>query len=279
MIYLQPEVRSGLGEDTFWTWAAREFPAATFDAPSTTRAGDSVLQYSTLGAPVHRPGSIALCWELYAEMRLQFGSAEWDQIIRRTEECAAGCARIVVASEFARPFYEAFGSVDCLPIGVDCDLFQPRDRRAMRDKHGLPREIPVGLWMGTMHPMKGFDLLLAHVSENPATEWIVVWKDGRSRRIARRRFGDFGPHFHQYTAISQATLAELMVAADFFLSGSRLRPFFMVEWEAMACDLPIINAGQTLRDFEVTGSPRDEVLRRGWDRATAKNTWLQYLGG
>ena len=49
MIYLNAEVISGLGEDTFWTWFKREFPTSSFDKPKTLTEKDIVLRYSTLG--------------------------------------------------------------------------------------------------------------------------------------------------------------------------------------------------------------------------------------
>src|SRR5690348_830337 len=114
MIYLQPEVRSGLGEDTFWTWFAREFPESSFDLPpgGILNPDDVVLQYSTLGPPRTQGGiTVALCWELYPEMRRALGSAEWDGVIERTRECARACTHRVVASAACREFYE-----DCGPV-------------------------------------------------------------------------------------------------------------------------------------------------------------------
>ena len=36
-IYLNPEVASGLGEDTFWMWFKREFPNSEFLSPNSSK--------------------------------------------------------------------------------------------------------------------------------------------------------------------------------------------------------------------------------------------------
>jgi hypothetical protein len=69
-----------------------------------------------------------------------------------------------------------------------------------------------------------------------------------------------------------------MACSDFLLACGRLRPWFMVEWEAMACNLPVIDVSDLEREFPVSRNPRSDVLLHGWDRVTAKKTWLEYLG-
>jgi hypothetical protein len=285
-IYLHPEVASGLGEDTFWTWARREFPGATFDRPRPFSPNqDCYLQYSTLGQPDieqttppridfpgHR-GTIALCWELYPEMRLQLGSDQWDHIIARTEECARHCRHRVVATRFAVEHYSQFGTVDVLPIGVDTDLFKPRDQAEARDTLGLQSGPKIGLWCGTSHPMKGFDYLEHYAKRHPEISWILAWKSPRERVKGHRV-----PVVLETTGVQQTELACMMNAASFYLVCGRLRPYFLVEWEAMATDLPIIDISGLEKDFEPGGHPREDIFRLGWDRPTAKKKWLEYLG-
>jgi glycosyltransferase involved in cell wall biosynthesis len=279
-IFLQPEVRSGLGECTFWVWLEQNIAAHSYDAPRLLQPEDRLLRYSTLGPPPasHAEHSIALCFELFPEMRLQLGSNEWDEVIRRTQDCAAGCRRRVISTEFSRPFYEPFGKCDLLPIGIDCELFCQRDPRDARADYDLPADRVIGFWHGTMHRMKGFDLLLKYAGERPEVFWVIVWKTRQDAREARWQFGEL-PGFRQYTHVPQESLAELMSAADFYLSPSRLRPFYMVEWEAMACNLPIVNASGIEKDFAPSANPRDDVLARGWDRKSALKTWMEYLQG
>jgi len=270
VIYLSPEVVGALGEDTFWTWFAREFPTARFGIPWRLRHNDIVLRYSTLGFVGRAGKSLALLWELYPEMKERLASAAWDARIDKVMECARYSTYRTVASPIMAPYYSQYGSVATLPIGVDTEVFAPRrDKGALRRKWGLPVDKEIGLWVGTTHPMKGFELLRTYAVANPSVYWIVVWKwDAEAGNL---------PGALNLVTVPQRALAELMNAADFFLSTSLLRPFYMVEWEAMACDLPMRVVGIQDKDFSPSTSPREDIFARGWDRTSAKRLWAEYL--
>jgi len=257
VIYLNPEVRSGLGEDTFWTWFHREFPKSTFAAaPKVLAPDDCLLQYSTMGPPSSVGITIGLMWELYHEMRDQLKSSEWNKKIAKVEACAKSCKHLVVASELMSPCYEPFGKVDVIPIGVDTELFRPpQDKAALRESLGMPDEYTV-FWCGTKHLMKGYDSLSKMMVLKPDWNFVVQWK-------------------HQ--SISQTALARIMQACDAVAVVGLLRPYFMVEWEAMACDLAVLKSTDMVKDFEPSESPRQDVFSRGWSRKDARTTWAHYL--
>lgn len=270
MIYLNPEVVGALGEDTFWSWFKREFPSSTFSVPYRLRHDDIILRYSTLGFVGRAGKSLALLWELYPEMKACLESAEWDGRIEKTNECARYSTYRTAASKLVIPYYGAYGVVDILPIGVDTDLFHPMSGKpALREKYGIPQDREVGLWCGTTHPMKGFDLLRSYAAQNPDIHWVVVWKWSAEA-------GNLSGAIN-LTTVSQQALSELMNTADFFLCTSQLRPYYMVEWEAMACNLPMRVIGRGDKDFVPSQNPREDVLAHHWDRPTAKKLWAQYL--
>ena len=270
MIYLNPEVVSGLGEDTFWTWFKREFPSASFEQPKRLSNDDVVLQYSTLGFAGRAGKSIGLLWELYPEMKEQFKSTEWDARLAKVYECARFSTYRTVASALMIPFYEQFGTIDVLPIGVNTDLFNTLpEKETLRDKYNIPKGKTVGIWGGTMHRMKGFDRLVEYAGRNPDIYWIVVWK--------WKSEAGFLPGGSNFTKVPQQTLCELMNAADFFLCTSKLRSFYMVEWEAMACNLPMMILDNMGKDFVPSSNPREDVFRLGWDRKSTKRLWADYL--
>ncbi len=68
-----------------------------------------------------------------------------------------------------------------------------------------------------------------------------------------------------------------MNAADFYLACGLLSPFYMVEWEAMACNLPIIIVGDTKKDFVPSENPRNDIFTLNWDRNSVKKKWETYL--
>lgn len=237
MIYLAPENRSSLGEDTFWTWFNREIPSS-FDVGQATPE-DWVLQYAVLGP---RQGkSVALLWELYAEMD-KYGVGSDARKIALMRETYEKSPYRTVSSKSQLEFYP--GST-VLPIGVDTDLFKPDKKE---------HEGRVGFWCGTDHPMKGKDRLLKYQAEHPEIRWNIVNKTD---------------------CLPQARIAELMNESDFILMTGRLRPYFMIEWEAMSCDLEAIDISGMERDFRPFG--RRGVFDQGWSRHDAKKTWEKYL--
>jgi glycosyltransferase involved in cell wall biosynthesis len=270
MIYLNAEVVSGLGEDTFWTWFNREFPSSTFEVPKKLEDHDILLRYSTLGFLPIAGKQIALCWELYPEMKRVFCSCQWDNVIEKVYQTARYSTYRTVASDFSIKDYENFGSVDVIPIGVDTDIFIPlAEKNSLREKYGIPKNKKVGFWIGTLHPMKGFADLLQYASLNPDIYWIVVWKWEMEAGYLEGA--------SNFVKVPQNTIAELINTADFSLFTSKLKPFYMAEWEILACNIPIIIANDTKREFSIGRNPREVVFDKGWDRVTVKSTWEKYL--
>lgn len=270
MIYLNAEIVSGLGEDTFWTWFHREFPNSVFEEPETLNDDDIVLRYSTLGFLPVRGKQLALCWELYPAMRDRFGISAWDEKIAMVHEAARYATYRTVGSHLTQADYEKYGSVEIIPIGVDTDLWRPMDNKAeLREKYGLPLDKEIGVWVGTMHPMKGYALLLEYAREHPEIHWITICKTEHEAVSM--------PGATSFIHAPQKTSCELINAADFFLGTSLLRPFFMAEWEAMACDVPMRIIGEPDKEFVPSEHPREDVFALGWDRATVKQKWQRFF--
>lgn len=271
MIYLSAEVISGLGEDTFWTWFAREFPNSRFANPVVFKDEDIILRYSTLGFYNVVPSkSVALLWELLPEMKKVFNSNEWDEKINKTFETAKYSTYRVATTPFVKEFYNQFGTVEIIPIGVDTYLFRPmKNKRELRKKYNIPLNRRIGFWGGTLHPMKGFQNLKKYAEKYPDIYWILVWK--------QQSEAGFLPEASNFVHVDQQTLSELMNCADFFLSSGLLRPFFMIEWEAMACNLPIIVTENLEKDFVPSENPREDIFRLGWNRDAVKIKWIEFF--
>ncbi len=263
-------MKSGLGEDTFWTWFEREFPGCSFEEPKVLNDDDILIRYSTLGFLPIRGKQVAYCLELYPQMGRFFGLNQWDNVLQKVYQTARYSTWRVVATPASVPDYDRFGQVDVIPIGVDTDVYRPmNDKQALRHKYGLPTDKEIGIWVGTCHPMKGYDLLLKYASEHPDIHWILIWK---WEREALPMIGA-----SNFIQIPQAQIAELMNCADFFLSTNKLNSYFMAEWEAMACDIPFRLVETTPREFYPSAHPRADVFERGWDRASVKGEWVRFL--
>jgi len=272
MIYLSPVVYKVPGVDTWWEWFERNFNPTSLNLPPAYYPEDIVLRYSTKGAINAAPGkSVALCWELLPELKRVFNTNRWDAVIKTTYETAKFCTRRLITTEFARKDYEPFGKVDILPIGVDTDLFRPyseQDKNKMRLKYNVPVDAEVGFWCGSTEPMKGSAAVQQYANEYPRIYWIIVWYGSN---------GFFNINGQQHFAAPQTKLAELMNCADFQLSASLLQPYYIVEYEGMACNLKQRKVIDMEKDFEVGDNPRDAIFEHKWDRITCKKLYEDYL--
>jgi len=270
MIYLNCEVKSGLGEDTFWTWFEREFPGSSFDVPQKLNDDDILLRYSTLGFLPVEGKQMALCWELYPEMKDLFNTDCFDDRMRKVNNTARYSTYRTVATNETVKNYEKYGQTVVIPIGVDTDLYKPlKNKTELRKKYNLPKAKKLGIWIGTYHPMKGVTKLLEYASLHPDIEWIVIWKwQMEELKI---------DNIHSFVQIKQEQICELLNAADFFLSTSQLRPYYMAEWEAMATNIPFVFFGNSEREFYPSNKPRDDVMRLGWDRKHTKEKWVEFF--
>lgn len=250
-IFLAPEVRSGLGEDTFWTWFARE-TGAEFDIPRKIGTEDVVIHYSTLGRPKFAAQTITLLWELYPEMRLRVSGKFPTKLWRINRSQSSRWATCPTA--YSRAFYSRETVV--LPIGVDTSLFKPpHDKLGLRRTLGLQAEAKYAIWSGANHPMKGPDLRDQWSSKNTDWKLIVVRKE---------------------EPIPQSQLAQLIAASDAFLNTSRLVPLYMFEWECLAADLPMLDAGGIEREF-IPSNPRQFVFEQRWSREQSLEIWVQFI--
>ena len=273
MIYLNAENYSALGDDTFWLWMRREFKGSRFGIPRVMKDDDILLQYSTLGFPNIAGKTVAILWELYPEMRLVLNDNQWDPIIAKTEEAARFCTYRTVPTVPNVKYYERFGSIDVMPIGVDTSLFRramPTERERLKEFYGIPHGREIGFWIGTTHPMKGYPDLLEYAAENPDIYWIVVWK---WQQESTQLFLEG----KEFTKIPQRQLSELHSCSDFILHTNKLRSYFMAEWEAMSSDLPIRRLHPAEKDFREPSRPRQELFRQGWDRESVKRKWIRYF--
>jgi hypothetical protein len=278
MIYLVCQVKSGLGEDTFWTWFEREFTNHRFISTPIipqefNEEDDCIIVYSTMGViqnPYHKKyKAFCLAWELYCEMKYMLQSNQWDNVINTTNECASSSTEILVATDFAKSYYMPFGKVSRMTLGLDTNVFKPLpNKNELRIKYNIPLDKKVGYWGGTMHIMKGFDRFVEYATNNSDIYWIIVWK----------QYGDNGTcpsHIlnNSYVHIPQQQINELMNCSDFFLCTSRLRPYYMTELEAMSANIPFIFTESIDKDFTPSHNPRNDIFRYEWDRITVKQKW------
>ena len=161
--------------------------------------------------------------------------------------------RIVSATRHERQllrqvFRVAPERIAVIPLGVDLEQFQPRDRAAARAALEFPAEERLLIAVGRIEPLKGFDILvraLAEMTERERVRLLVIGGDERAapelarlRAIAeevgvadRVRFPGSIPH---------QRLAVYYNAADVVVIPSFSESFGLVALEAMASGVPVV---------------------------------------
>ena len=149
-----------------------------------------------------------------------------------------GASRVTVVNGRVGDFVESQGversRIRLLPNGVDTDRFRPAgpgEREAVRDRHGLPQDAVLALFVGRFVPKKGVHRLLAALAD----EYTVVLVGGErptgfpdDRRAIF--LGELGPD----------EVADLYRASDVFVLPSESEGFPLSAQEAMATGIPVV---------------------------------------
>jgi glycosyltransferase involved in cell wall biosynthesis len=178
-----------------------------------------------------------------------------------------------------------------IPNGIDASVFHPSGRDACRQAHGIPTDIPLVLSAGQLIELKGHHRIVTAMRDITAkgklAHLIVAGGPGRHGhyeaeiRMQIEAAGMKG-RVRLIGQVSQATLAELMAAADVFCLASSREGWPNVVQEALACGTPVVAADVGAvpdmipsEDYGYVVPPGDEgrlgealqtALRRSWDR-------------
>lgn len=151
-----------------------------------------------------------------------------------------------------RRFFGFDSTVMWLPI--DTEQFSPGDAVASRAALNLPQEGPIGLFVGSTHPMKGFPVVQALMDRLPDVHWVLALRGGAPEGAAPR------PNVTVLRDVSHDKIPVLYRAADFSVCPSLYEPFGYVVAEALACGTPVIASPVGASSVFLREPPVDELL-------------------
>jgi len=119
-------------------------------------------------------------------------------------------------------------------LPIDTKRFRPLDMAESRAALGLATGKPVGIFVGSTHPMKGFPVVEWLIERLPEVHWILALR-GNSPESHRAM-----PNVTLLQDVPHDRLPILYSAADFSVCPSLYEPFGYVAAEALACGTPVI---------------------------------------
>ena len=140
-----------------------------------------------------------------------------------------------------------------VPLIANFD-YAPLDQTECRRKLDLPLDSRVGVFVGSIHPMKNFPIVRALVEALPDVHWLIALRG----EIPEHRF----PHSNVriFRDALPSALRVIYSAANFSLCPSLYEPFGYVVAEALACGTPVVAAPGGASSLFLSEPPLDQLL-------------------
>jgi len=216
----------------------------------------------------------------------------------RTAEALRGAASVVAVSrnlaDIALQLGAKPGGVRVLTNGIDAGAFQALDRAGARRELGLPESGKQVLFVGSLLPVKGIDVLMdafcAMRARDPALfaqTQLLIAGEGPERSWVVRRMADegLGGSVKLLGHVGRGKIARLMSAADLLALPSRNEGCPNVVLEALSCGTPVVAARVgaapdlldescgiivTPEDSAQFAAAMEQALAKPWDRAALR---------
>ncbi|MCW2913489.1 MAG: glycosyl transferase group 1 [Actinomycetia bacterium] len=213
---------------------------------------NQVLGYGNLGIPrlglpfvtsIHHPISVDRRIEIEAAkgIKQNFGKRRWYGFVRMQAQVAHRIGRVLTVSgsskvDIVQDFRTHPDDVHILPLGVDTEVFHPREAPRVPGR--------IVAMASADSPLKGVDVLL-HAVAKVATErdvHVVIvsrpTKDGPTDKLVRELA--LGDRVRFVSGISDDDLGELLASAEIAVVPSRYEGFSLPAVEHMASGTPLV---------------------------------------
>lgn len=197
------------------------------------------------------------------------GRETYQDKLKKQKESLKESIRIT-NSNYMAEMYKEVGEFTVIPMGVDSELFHPMDKMEMRTKYNIPKNKIVKIFVGSQHPVKGFNRIRELINKDSNVFWILVLKDNPVPS---------GHNYKVFSKISQDVLSELYNCADVCVSKSVTESFGLSLVEAMFCNIPVdVPKIGVFWDWEPDmENPRKSAIDYGLEINTWMNNWKEFI--
>ena len=154
------------------------------------------------------------------------------------------CTLTIILNPAMRGRVERLGArrIECLPCGVDIEMFHPRHRDdAFRRQLGITPAQKALIYAGRLSPEKELDVLWAAFAQLPADEYaLIIAGGGPDAADVAARVATLPNVKYLGDIASRAELARAFASADVFVIPGRYETFGMATLEALSSGLPVV---------------------------------------
>jgi hypothetical protein len=118
-----------------------------------------------------------------------------------------------------------------IPVGVNDSLFFPKDKLSVRMKYNFDSNKKIGIFVGALNEVKGWNEIFDLINFYKDIHWIVVTKDNNRINLDNVSF---------FSRIDQYQLSDYYSCSDFFILGSKIETQCLAAIESCLCNTPVV---------------------------------------
>jgi glycosyltransferase involved in cell wall biosynthesis len=283
-------------EETFWSILAESLPSCEAIALDDFKGdiedyikknSSDVLIFNSILGDIQTPKStkkVVLLQDNFLAMRevlpskirrkasriIRLGNDFYSQNIKKQKSALSNAGLVVAVSQDIADWYRIEAKI--IPMGVDTNLFRPMDKVSLRKRYGIPLNAFVKIYVGSTHPVKGWDLIKKEIKRDKNSFYIIVLKDKQISKVCYK-------NVKILQRVPQKTLAGLYNCADIYVGRSRVESLWLTPIEAMFCNVPVdVTKTGIFNEWQPENkSPRKEAFKKGLSQETMVESWQKLI--
>lgn len=156
--------------------------------------------------------------------------------------------KVIVVDEKTKHYYVKkfpwlHAKINVIPVGIDTDIFRPRNKNALREKYNFDRDKNIVLYVGRYNKEKGLDLLIRSFrwvqKEMTDCKLVLVGEGPEKQNLRKLAEGTKGVVFMD--PLPHEKIPEILNCANVFALCSLYEGMPTVVLESLACGIPVVS--------------------------------------